>query len=134
MLTKLKGHDGTDWQNLPMVFGYSDRLCERATAECDDTTFDLDSIVVPANKIWVVLGLTFMNEDGACKCEVGVYDGVNTTYFSYINLNTTNLYYIQYASPKAILKAGDKIRWHCTSVANGEIVHGHAVGYIMNLA
>lgn len=134
MIVKPKGYDGTDWQNLGMLFGYSDRLCERVTGICADTTLILRSIVVPANKIWVLQNLVVKNNTASCKCEVGVYDGTNTTYFHFINITTTNLFVTQYAYPMAILKAGDKIEWRFTAVAIGEVVSGHAVGYIMNVA
>jgi len=130
----LYGHDGTDWQKLTLLWGYSDVLAQSKTTASDGTSpTTVQSDVVPAGEIWVVTSYLCYHNDTVAR-------QVNTV--AYIDAISVNLN-IDVAAGKfvavpiagtIVLKAGDYLLGYGYALVAGKTINLQAAGYKMKVA
>jgi len=127
----LWGYDGTVWRKLPLLWGYTDRLAERAfnlDAAAGANTLSLDA--VPAGEVWSVSLLTVVNWTSAVSSiTVQLFEGANDYYLG-LRGATAAVVSVEIQGP-VIAKAGDILRVNMGGCTLHDVLAFYVNGYKM---
>lgn len=132
--TQLHGWDGSAWQKLNLLWGYSDRYAERkVNTDAAAGTNTLDFTAVPAGEVWVVNSIAAVDQNSAI-----------TAIWITANLAGVNYFLLVQASPVAgtwyfwngniVMKAGDYIQVFFLGTVLNDDIDARACGYKMKVA
>lgn len=128
------GYDGSAWQKLPLLWGYSDRWFERVS-DTDATagTNTLDTAAVPAGYVYVVQGIATLNLSTVVTHRQGLRPGT----YDMILQRTTGVgagVTLPLFPVGIALKEGDTVRARFYGCTAGDDIHLSVVGYKMAIA
>lgn len=104
----LHGYDGSDWQKLPLVWGYTDRWAvTRSDLSATAGSNTLQTIAVPAGEIYILHALTGLNVNSICSMRFRVRSAsIACTLTTFINQAASVVAAKDYTG--LVLKEGDQ--------------------------
>lgn len=130
----IMGWDGSAWQKLPLLLGYTDRWVElQLTNSAAAGVNDLNTDPVPAGYIYVVQAISMINNDNICHRRPSVTDDTTFVHLAY-EINIAALVPTMVNHPGIPLKEDDYVRGRFSSCTAGDNLRLYTWGYKMAIA
>ncbi len=115
----LHGYDGSAWQKLPLLFGYTDRYSEYVEVHLDpDDYYDISSTTPPAGYIYVVQSVSiYFTGESMSSLDIYGYNGSEN--FPLFSQSSPESYYKYLITGNWVLKPGDMIKGAFNNTVNG---------------
>ena len=132
-LAGLCGHTGTDWQKLPMLWGYSNQFSEDLGGEATGAYYQKGSSSPPAGEIWIVQAIAVreMARDGTNALLYIEYAAGHTLSLNFAA--TLTRYYPLLVTGAFVLKTGDDAWVYIAGTQVGDVIEAAVCGYKMRL-
>lgn len=128
------GWDGSAWQKLPLVFGYTGRVAEYKTGVADGAGHAVASTTaVDAGEIHVLQVVSASHNAGAAK-GIEIYHVVAGASAPLIFTTATASGMWEIAVVEVVLAQGDQITAYAIAPGDGKSVYMHVRGYAMKIA
>jgi len=130
----LHGYDGSAWQKLSLLWGYSDRLSESAShTKSGAGTYTMTIATVPAGSVYVVNVVILQNLSSAVNQFVVFYDGTNELRVKKFSVPAAGVWNT-YDNVSYVLKEGDEVRGRFVSCGDADQLRGYVWGYEMGVS
>lgn len=130
----IHGYDGSAWQELSLLWGYTDRLHVKAThTQVGAGAYTMTIATVPADYVYVVNAIISNNATRALKHSLQVCAAADCmTVYEKTTIAAGEL--VLYGNVTYVLKAGDSVKAVFTTSQNGDYMVGRVWGYMMKVS